>query len=237
MWEKTLKGWWSVREERCERCETAAHILSCEKANVSCSKITLVFKTQLHLMVSFKPWLTSHSSPSSFSLWKSGAADLTDTQHKGTWTTRWQKEKMQDGWVGGEVCKDNKDIFIWGVCMYACQGLCKYEAILWSLTCTECHCGGKHGNASVYFSLALYLFGLTNFSLKEQTFFVILCISIMLIPSDSCFLLLCPADCNSGGVLYCLCVACSVLNILSCLGVWTKKVTSNKGSNVGETEG
>lgn len=58
--------------------------------------ITLCHK---NLMVSFKPWLTSHSSPSSFSLWRSGAADLTDTQHKGTWTTQWQEANWGVGWV------------------------------------------------------------------------------------------------------------------------------------------
>lgn len=47
---------------------------------------SIMLENQRHLMVSFKPWLTSHSSPSSFSLWRSGAADLTDTQHRGTLT-------------------------------------------------------------------------------------------------------------------------------------------------------
>ncbi len=84
---------------------------SCDKADVSCSKITL----RLHLMVSFKPWLTSHSSPSSFSLWKSGAADLTDTQHKGTWTPQWQKENA--GWLGEEKCAKTTRKSIWHVCV------------------------------------------------------------------------------------------------------------------------
>lgn len=169
--ERLIKAW----ERKVWMMKTAAHIPSREKANISCSDFT----RQLHLMVSFKPWLTSHSSPSSFSLWKSGAADLTDTQHKGKWTTQWQKGKCR--------------MVEWS------EGCAKTTGI-----CT-CVCVHVRTHSPLFMDCSLFEYRY----IIHQT----------LVIADVCVLLHCTADCNSGGV-YCLCVACCVLNILYCAFVW-----------------
>lgn len=158
--EKVDKAW--AREKRGEQRKTAAHILSCERANASCSIKTLVFKTQLHLMVSFKPWLTSHSSPSSFSLWKSGAADLTDTQHKRNINNTTTKPKNA-GWLGERCARQQQYAFFSLSEVYACVHVGTLSKVKLYYLEFEVYWMGLSGGepASIFLLVALHLFGLT----------------------------------------------------------------------------